>query len=81
MARIHLMCPENSSFRGCQQAEGQSARSLPIQGDSPATTETLVETQREHFVNLTVELLQYLALLWKSKVKGVRLSLYLQLVV
>ena len=46
MARIHLMCPENSSFRGCQQAEGQSARSLPIQGDSPATTETLVESQR-----------------------------------
>lgn len=26
---------------------------------------------REHFVNLTVELLQYLALLWKGKVKGI----------
>ena len=64
------MCSEKSSYSGCQQTEGQNARSLLIQGNSPETTETLVEAQRA-LSKSDSRVHNVAALLWKGKVKAI----------
>ena len=65
------MCSgKSSSSSGCQQTEGQNARSLLIQGNSPETTETLVEAQRA-LSKSDSRVPNIAALMWKGKVKAI----------